>query len=70
MFIYYSFFVSVVVPASKVPFGHWSSNMDNIRAFFDKLAEKLQFDPLVAHNWYNITTHTVLNEKVSREIDR
>lgn len=48
----------------RVPFGHWTKDSDNIRNFFNNLAEKLDFDPLVASNWYNVDTNAIRSELV------
>eukprot|EP00026_Physarum_polycephalum_P002910 Phypoly_transcript_02919.p1 GENE.Phypoly_transcript_02919~~Phypoly_transcript_02919.p1 ORF type:complete len:813 (+),score=74.97 Phypoly_transcript_02919:109-2547(+) len=46
----------------RVPFGHWTRDNENVRIFFNNLAEKLEFDPLVPSNWYSIDTYTMRNE--------
>ena len=36
------------------------------RNFFDELAKDMDFDPLVAENWYKMTHNTVIKKKVWR----
>eukprot|EP00026_Physarum_polycephalum_P002684 Phypoly_transcript_02692.p1 GENE.Phypoly_transcript_02692~~Phypoly_transcript_02692.p1 ORF type:complete len:862 (+),score=102.64 Phypoly_transcript_02692:87-2672(+) len=42
--------------------------MSDIRAFFDKLAKKFNFEPLVAENWYPLTYKSVRAEEHGRTI--
>lgn len=58
----------LAIPPSRQPFGHWSTNTQNIREFFGNLAAKLGFDPLVSKNWYSVNTETVRAEKVSLRV--
>jgi hypothetical protein len=49
------------------PMGHWTiDGGKNIRLFFDEMARKRNFDPLVPTNWYRIVLNDVLQE-VCRE---
>lgn len=50
--------------AAKPP-KFWSSDKKrNMRLFFESIAKKSQFDPLVAKNWYGVERETVLQAKV------
>eukprot|EP00026_Physarum_polycephalum_P001437 Phypoly_transcript_01438.p1 GENE.Phypoly_transcript_01438~~Phypoly_transcript_01438.p1 ORF type:complete len:1047 (+),score=162.81 Phypoly_transcript_01438:248-3388(+) len=48
----------------RLPAGHWDLDDGiNLRIFFDKLAKKSDFDPLLARNWYSATSEMVAKEK-------
>jgi hypothetical protein len=42
---------------------HWEEEA-NRKAFFDSVAEKRCFDPLLAHHWYQLRTKAILSFKV------
>ena len=42
---------------------HWSDNY-NRRQFFEQVAQKRGFDPLIAENWYKVRNTFMLNLKV------
>lgn len=35
-----------------------------MRMFFERVAKEIGFDPLVGDNWYNVTTHAIMEYKV------
>ena len=37
---------------------HWS-DPDNHRVFFDSIAAQSNFDPLLPHNWYSMSSYTI-----------
>ena len=54
---------------TKKPHAFWTvMKGKNSRAFFDKFAQKRQFDPLVAKEWYCIKSSDVKLEKVCEKI--
>eukprot|EP00026_Physarum_polycephalum_P003660 Phypoly_transcript_03673.p1 GENE.Phypoly_transcript_03673~~Phypoly_transcript_03673.p1 ORF type:complete len:675 (+),score=95.36 Phypoly_transcript_03673:213-2237(+) len=50
-----------------LPKDHWESK-SNRRALFDEIANSLNFDPLVATNWYRVTPKMVSRHKHSKEV--
>jgi hypothetical protein len=45
--------------------GNYWQDATHRREFFDKLASKKGFDPLIPDNWYSLSKETIINEKVS-----
>jgi hypothetical protein len=45
--------------------GNYWHNPLNRRSFFDSYARAMGFDPLIASNWYSVTTAAVLRHPVS-----
>ena len=53
------------LPETSVnPAGYWTNY--NMRKFFDDYAQKNNFDPLCANNWYNVKRKDVIMERVSQ----
>eukprot|EP00026_Physarum_polycephalum_P003775 Phypoly_transcript_03789.p1 GENE.Phypoly_transcript_03789~~Phypoly_transcript_03789.p1 ORF type:complete len:743 (+),score=94.75 Phypoly_transcript_03789:50-2278(+) len=46
------------------PAGYWTNDRSqNMRKFFDDYAQKMNFDPLNANNWYNVKRKDIVLEK-------
>lgn len=43
---------------------YWE-NAANRKSFFDQVAQKMQFDPLVPENWYSVTREIILQFEVT-----
>lgn len=47
----------------KYPYGYWTmENGKNTKLFFDKFAEKYNFDPLAPESWYTFAEKIILEE--------
>lgn len=44
--------------------GNYWADTNNQRALFMDIAKKLEFNPFVAHNWYNVPLDEILGHKV------
>jgi hypothetical protein len=57
-----------IYPTRHAP-GFWTlAEGINMRSFFDSLARKHQFNPLVPENWYPLVEDVVISEKVRTEV--
>jgi len=52
---------------SVLSHGHWAEE-DNRKQFFDQFAKDNEFDPLVASNWYTVTTAMVIPRKGGKSV--
>ena len=43
---------------------YWSSDKSDERAFFEKIAKRQKFDPLVPENWYIVSEAYVKRQQV------
>lgn len=52
------------------PQGYWqTANRKNIRLFLENFAKKRNMDPLIAENWYSISTSEFTLEVIEKNIN-
>jgi hypothetical protein len=51
----------------KMPGTYLSSDASDERGFFEKIARRQKFDPLIAENWYSITDTYVKKQQVQKK---
>lgn len=54
----------MVIINSHLLLGNFWRDANNRRHFFDQLAKKKGFDPLIPDNWYSLSKATMISEKV------
>eukprot|EP00026_Physarum_polycephalum_P001348 Phypoly_transcript_01349.p1 GENE.Phypoly_transcript_01349~~Phypoly_transcript_01349.p1 ORF type:complete len:1107 (+),score=164.22 Phypoly_transcript_01349:191-3322(+) len=51
----------------QLPYNHWN-DAENKREVFRQVAKEMEFDPLIASNWYSVRTDSIFYKKGARAI--